>query len=386
MEWPEHPVESIPAARFRPAYCPFADCPAHRDRPPAFRKHASYRRRCDGRRVPRYLCKLCGRTCSLQTFSCTYYLKRPALLRETAAALSAGSPHRAVARSLECAPATITALAARLGRHSLLLSARCLEQLKSIDEPIAFDHFETFACCQESPFGIATAVGQSSWFTYLLDPAPHRRGGRHTPAQLARLGRLKLPLRAGGYRASFVRCLDLLAPRAPADGVLRLISDGHKSYSQALERHPRKSRFRHEVYPNPKRGPKGSPRSAFALWRDRELFSIDILHTLVRDLQAHHRRETIAFGRRLNALMERSFLFAAFRNFVKLRTERRPCRTTPAMVLNLAHEPWSWRRVLAQRLFPSRIAVPEPWMQLYRREWVTPAVGNNRRHDLRHAF
>jgi len=56
------------------------------------------------------------------------------------------------------------------------------------------------------------------------------------------------------------------------------------------------------------------------------------------------------------------------------------------MRLELAQEPWSWQRVLAQRLFASRTAVPPSWMELYRREWVTPAVGHNRRHQLRRAF
>jgi len=251
---------------------------------------------------------------------------------------------------------------------------------------VVVDHFETFAFSQEFPFGMATAVGHDSWFVYGLDPAPHRRGGRRTPAQSRRAATLTLPARAGGYAASFQRCLDLLAPHLPSDRQLRLISDAHACYARALNRHPARARFDHRVFPNPRRGPKGSPRSAFARLRDEAMFPVDLLHTLLRHSLAHHRRETIAFGRRLNALMERMFLLATWRNFVKGRSERKPDRTTPAMSLGLTDEPWSWPRVLAQRLFPSRTKVPEPWMQLYRREWITPAVGTNRRHQLRFAF
>jgi len=47
----------------------------------------------------------------------------------------------------------------------------------------------------------------------------------------------------------------------------------------------------------------------------------------------------IAFGRRLNAVMEQMFLTAVWRNFVKKRTERLARSGTPAMHLGLAREP-----------------------------------------------
>lgn len=74
------------------------------------------------------------------------------------------------------------------------------------------------------------------------------------------------------------------------------------------------------------------------------------------------------------------------RNLVKGVSERKGDRTTPAMRLEITPRPWSWKDVLARRLFPGRLNVPEPWMRIYRREWITPAVGRNTRHELRHAF
>jgi len=113
---------------------------------------------------------------------------------------------------------------------------------------------------------------------------------------------------------------------------------------------------------------------------------VDALHALLRHSAAHHRRETIAFGRRLNALMERLFLTAVWRNFVKRRSERKPDPTTPAMRLGLATERWSWRRVLARRLFPGRERLPRAWRDLYNRDWTTPTLPANTRHRLRHAY
>jgi hypothetical protein len=116
------------------------------------------------------------------------------------------------------------------------------------------------------------------------------------------------------------------------------------------------------------------------------MFPVDVLHALLRHSLAAHRRETIAFGRRLNALMERMFLAAVWRNFVKGVSERRGDRTTPAMRIGLTDRPWSWGRVLGRRLFPDRESLSEVWRDLYRRDWPTPALPSNTRHRKKLAY
>lgn len=389
MQWPDRPVEQQPG-RFRPPHCPWRDCPEHtrlHGDYVGFRRYGSYVRQCDGRRVPRFLCARCGRTFSLQTFSCTYYLKRPELLSRIAAGLNAGSALRQLARTLGCGPSTATRLSARLGRHALLLQVAALETLSGVPEPVVLDHFETFAFSQNDPLGIATLVGQSSWFVYGLDPAPHRRSGTITPFQRKRLERRRGPSHPRrGFLHSCSRTLDLLGQLLGPEQTATLTSDGHPALRAALARHPLRRRVRHRVYPNPPRGPKGSPRSPRARQRDQAMFPVDLLHGLWRHSCAHHRRETIAFARRTNAALERGFLMAIWRNFVKGRSERKPDPTTPAMWLGLTPRPWSWSRVLAQRLFVDRLRLPRGWMKLYRRDWITPALGKNSRHQLKYAF
>jgi hypothetical protein len=63
-------------------------------------------------------------------------------------------------------------------------------------------------------------------------------------------------------------------------------------------------------------------------------------------------------------VLGRAFLTTVWKNLVKGRSERRPDRTTPAMALGLTAEPWPWERVLAQRLFPEREALPDSWRPL----------------------
>jgi hypothetical protein len=55
------------------------------------------------------------------------------------------------------------------------------------------------------------------------------------------------------------------------------------------------------------------------------------------------------------------------------------------MRVGVTPTPWTWSRVLARRLFPDRLEVPASWLELYRREWVTPG-GPNSRHRLVLAF
>jgi hypothetical protein len=304
-----------------------------------------------------------------------------------AAGLVAGSAHRQIARSTGCAPSTVTRMAARLGRHALLLLARARsELLGTVIEPFVLDHFETFESTQDFPFGVATLVGSRSWFVYDLDPAPHRRTGKMSEGQKERVAERPGRRTHGGYLGSSRRVVGRMLPLACPGAPVRLRGDGHKAYDRAAAESPACQRVQLERYPNPPRGPKGSPRSPEARLRDARLFPVDLLHKVVRHSMAHHRRETIAFGRRLNAVMERFFLMAVWRNFVQRRSERRRWSGTPAMDAGLTDEPWTWPRVLSRRLFPARTHTPATWAYLYRRLWTTPLFPNNSRHRLTRAF
>lgn len=369
--------------RFRPPHCPWPECSDHRP---------SKRYRCSQggsypkaagprRRVPRFSCPTCGRTFSLQSFACSYYLKRPELLLPVAAGLVAGSAHRQIARTVGCAPSTVTRLAARIGRHALLLQALALLHLESLEEPVNLDHFETFVFSQEDRLGIATPVGQNTWFSYGLDPAPHRRGGTRSSRKRA-LRRPLPPKDTGSVVRSTQRVFALL--QSLSRGTVEIISDDLPAYTHAARSASALGSIRRRIYPNPPRGP-GSDR-AVARERDRQMFAVDLLHKLWRHTQAHNRRETIAFGRRSNAVMERGFLFIVWRNFVKKVSERTGKPITPAMRLGLVPRPLEWSQVFSQRLFPGRIQLPPGWMKVYRRGWITPAVGRNIPHALVQAF
>lgn len=391
MEWPCSQVESVPHDRFTPPFCPRAGCPQHRVEPASFsyrRLRETYTRRCDGRIVPRFVCQVCRKGFSQQSFAASYYLKRPELTVPIARGLVNGAAHRQIARVAGCAPSTVTKRVARLGRHAQLLHQLCVAALPGLREPINYDDFETFTGTQYHPCGLGTSVGHNSWFLYGLGFAPHRRGGHLSPTQ--RLRQARWDQRGGKpdrdpYVRSLHRQLDILIPKS-RDRQLLLVSDDKKDYARALKRHPLGSQVRHLIVPNPKRGPKGAKRSPEALERDRWMFPIDTLHGFTRHSLKAHARETIAFGRRSEAQLERTHLFAVFRNLVKRRSERRPGSITPAMWLRLTDVRWSWERVFAKRLQPSRIDGGAAWPELYDRTMRTPTLTRTPPHQLKLAY
>jgi hypothetical protein len=226
--------------------------------------------------------------------------------------------------------------------------------------------------------GVGTAVGQHSWFVYSFDPAPHRRAGKRSTRR--RPTSRPLPEAVPqAFEQSTRRALGILERLAPQG--FQLVSDDHPAYRAAVAGN---RRIDHKIHANPKRESASGLR--LVAERDGEMFAMDLLHRLVRHSQAHHRRETIAFGRRSNAVLERMAVMVVWRNFVKQISERRNEPVTPATEVGVAARPWSWRDVLARRRFPDRIRLPEGWSKIYRRGWITPAVGRNCMHELRHAL
>ena len=355
---PRQPVAGRRNDRFRPPHCPWPECPAHGSTGRSYRciRRGHYtRKRGPQRRVQRFECKSCHRTFCKDAFSTTYYLKRPELLPQVASLLVSGAANRQIARHLGCAPSTATSLGERLGRHADLFLAWSVEQLESVEEPVDLDHFETFVRSQQERLGIGTAAGQRTWFVYALSGAAYvRRKGRSRRKRP--LKRRPLPVPSGEVQRSTREIVEFLLTKSPEG--LHLVSDDHPAYRgavRALKREcPGAPPILHEIHANPDRS-TGRDREA-ARRRDSAMFSVDLLHKLLRHSQAHHRRETIAFGRKRANVLGRAALFAVWRNFIKRVTERRPCKTTPGMRIGLTSRAWVWTEVLAERLFPARVA------------------------------
>jgi hypothetical protein len=170
--------------------------------------------------------------------------------------------------------------------------------------------------------------------------------------------------------------LDLAAAlriAAPAPQPLTVRSDEHPAYPRAMRRLAGYA-ITHACTPSVAARTPANP-----------LFPVNLLDLLLRHHSANHKREGIAFSKRHQAVIERAAVLLVWRNFAKRFSENHD-GGTPAMRLGLAQTPWSLARILARRLFASRLDVPEVWRGYYRREVVTPGVSNPRRHQLLRAF
>jgi transposase-like protein len=105
-----------------PPFSPNPNCDSHSDTPGwRFKKEGIFRRARGPRRVQRYLCQHCGRNFSAETFSPTYGLKRPELLRPLFWRVLSCSGFRQIVREFGVHHLTVQRQVERLGRHCILV-------------------------------------------------------------------------------------------------------------------------------------------------------------------------------------------------------------------------------------------------------------------------
>lgn len=272
-----------------------------------------------------------------------------------------------MSRALRCSPETVAHQIARLGRHCLLVQARELRRIPTLDE-IAIDGFETFEWSQYFPFHHNVAVDvRSGYFLYHTD-SPLRRKGRMRPQQKARRAQLEKALGRAPSRAVEDGVRELLSPIASE----AIRSDDHVAYSRAVRALGRG--VFHRTTSSTRRRDRHNP-----------LWEINLLDLLIRHSTAAHKRETIAWAKRRQASVEKLAIFQVWRNYMKRRREKGD-QVTPAMLLGLAIRPWRIRDLLKERLFFHRSELSPCWERYYRREVNTPALPVNRTHRLQYAF
>ena len=162
---------------------------------------------------------------------------------------------------------------------------------------------------------------------------------------------------------------DLVRLAVPHPQPVTIRSDEHPAYPRAFRRLDHS--VWHECTP-----------SVLARTHRNPLFPVNLLDLLLRHNSANHKRETIAFSKRHQSVIERGAWLLAWRNLVKPFSEQHG-GGTPAMRVGLTKGPWSVRQLLRERQFVSRMDLPESWRTYYGR-WVdTVGIVNPRRHRLR---
>lgn len=356
-----------------PPFCPNQDCPFH-GRSAAgwrFKRAGTYRRQAAPRCIRRFRCLHCGRYFSTQTFSVTYWLRRPHLLPEVFRQTTSCAANRQIAHNLGVAPDTVDRMVGRLGRHCLLLHQE-LWGGRPPSSPVAIDGFETFEWSQYYPFHVNVAVEVESGFFSAFTDSELRRRGRMTAWQKRR--RRQLEERHGRPDPAAIRLgvskLLAIALGDAAHAVVR--SDDHPAYRDPIRR--ARCTIRHEVTSSRAR-------------RDgnNALCEVNFLDSWLRHSSANHKRETIAWSKRRQRALERVAISLVDRNYVRSRIKKRG-GPTPAMIRGIADHRLAVTEVLGYRRFATRLALPRAWEEYYRGSVRTRALAVNRTHTLKYAY
>jgi transposase-like protein len=394
---------------FHPPHCPNRDCSFFQPQPGwSYRKTGLYLRPSDQSRFPSFRCNHCGRYFSSRTFSPTYWLRRRKLFPRIVNLSVNGAALRQIGRILDISHATAGRHLARAARHCLLLHAQ-LCRTHTIDEPLVIDGFETFVYSQFFPCHFNLAVGARSWFLYHFTVSPLRRKGSMTPSQIRKRQTLEQTLGRPDPKAVEKGILDLLRPLKPRlplrpapipplpssppspsgparppngdeppdapDPIrqLMLYSDHHRAYPRALQSLQQEDptlRIIHQTISSKERRTTSNP-----------LFPVNLADLLIRHSKANHRRETIAFSKKLPRAVQRMAVFLVWRNLIKRQREKRP-GVTAAMAAGVVSEPWSWSRVFRRRRFVRPQDLSDRWWDYYWGKVEAPAMGKRAQEPI----
>jgi len=358
---------------WQPPHCPNPKCKYHNDSTKTWRykRKGWYTRLARPHRIQRFTCLHCQRTFSTQTFSTTYWQQQPRLDLKIFMMTVGCMANRQIARAVGLSSPTIDRHIARLGRHCMLLHTLMMQDATA-SSVVVIDGFETFELSQYYPFHHNLAVDVDTGFFLHHTDSPLRRKGRMTAYQKKRRAELESQFGRPDPQAVRKGIASLLRDITRGRTEITIRSDEHQSYGPAMRGID--CDIRHEMTASKDHRDKRNP-----------LWEVNLLDLLIRHGTAAHKRETIAWAKRRQASAERLCILQVWRNVIKKRWENGPPES-PAMLKGLTDRLFTVADVLNERLFRTRIELPEVWAKYYNRGVQTPALGVNRRHDLTYAY
>jgi transposase-like protein len=322
---------------FRPPHCPYPECISHSGTPTwRYTRKGFFWRRARPQKIQRYVCHHCRRSFSSQTFSTTYFLKRPDLQPLVLVRGASGSAFRQIAFELGVAHSTLVRQSDRLGRHCLLLHEK-LRPKRPPTERLVLDGFHSFEFGQYWPFEINLLVGHSH-YVYGFQDAELRRSGRMSAYQRAKRQQLEERHGRPEPKATEKSVESLLTRHLPEGRCVRLSTDEHKAYPRVFKR-LRGHWIEHDTTSSKARRTTRNP-----------LFPVNRADLLIRHDGANHKRETIAFSKRRQGAMYRLAIWQVVRNYMK-PTHAKANDAPPGVQIGAIGQRLGLEEVLGTRLF-----------------------------------
>ena len=235
---------------------------------------------------------------------------------------------------------------------------------------IVIDGLVTFEYSQYHPYEILVAVDRNSSFVIHFAEAERRRSGTMTTYQKKRREMLEAVHLRPDPKAVLKAAIEVLSVSLQGAIKAHVWTDKHKAYPIAIRRISW-CEIEHETIDS--RAPR-TPKNP--------LFEVNCLDMLIRHCLKDHTRETIAFGKRRQHSIYRLAIFLVWRNYIKLRREKR-CLVTPAMQIRLLDRALTEEDIHARRLFVSRVELTDVWVDYYWRRVTTRPLAVNRLHELK---
>ena len=357
-----------------PPHCPNPNCLHHKtnDEPWPFKKIGYFRRLQTPTRIQRFTCKTCRRSFSTQTFSTSYWQKRPGLGANIFMKTVGGMANRQIARDLKVGPKTIDRHLSRIARHCMLFHHNMMQHSPPVQE-IVIDGFESFEYSQYHPIHHHVAVDKENDFFLYFTDSELRRKGRMTEAQKRRRQYLEMRLGRPDPKAIEKDMKELLEVALGTTEKAIVHSDDHKAYPRSMK--TLTTEITHRVTPGSQHRDKNN-----SLW------VVNLLDLLIRHSSANHKRETIAWSKRRQSSAERLVILLVWRNYIKRRREKSRSSPTPAMERGMMDRPLEISELFGQRFFRGHFELPPRWALYYDRAVETRALARNAGHELVYGY
>ena len=327
-----------------PDRCPNSRCPSLSGAPFQFQRSGTFVRRCDRRRVQRFLCLVCKKGFSEQTLRVDYRLKRSDLLPRLFLDRVSKVTHRQSARIQGCSRSTEERHFRRLALHCAAFHRwrldEAVKRTGGLGQVFLMDELETYEHHRKlKPVTVPVLIERESYFVVDWRVGALAPRGKRTPGEekVLAIHRAREGVRRSESAKVVRECFARLAETAPKKDAIAVLTDQKESYERILKKTFGK-RCLHSRTSSKARRDTTNP-----LWR--------INHTLARLRDGISRlvRETWAASKLRARLAWHLAIWTAWRNYVRGRTNHEP-RTTPAMALGVESRHWTHLELLERRL------------------------------------
>lgn len=324
---------------FVPPFCPNVECAQHVQ--PALRFwvcHGTYHPSCRAEPVPRFRCRKCRRTFSVQTFRQDYRDRRPEVNQRLFELLTSGVGYRQSGRVLRISPTAAQMKARKLSRHAGLLHDNLCRDFADA-RTFLLDEEETYEHASIRTLTMPVLIEKETWFVVAFEVGPTRRLAavgtarrRWQDAEERECGQ-----RPDHSRQCVTKVLHALDSRLVAKRLV-LRTDQKTSYS-TIAKEVFGDRVEHETT-------SGTlPRTV-----QNPLFPINTTLAMTRDNCGRLRRKSWLVTKKADQLQNHMHLFRLYRNYVRKRFNHDKEQGSPATHLQITPrsltvaEAMAWRQ------------------------------------------